>query len=62
VSRKHLPELLDCAGLMAELRVKRASAEAIMRQLPKVELPGLRTVFVRRADVVELLERSTRAA
>ena len=54
-----LPELLDCAGLQAELGVKRATAEAIMRQLPLVTIPGLRRVFVRRADVHRLLEQNT---
>ena len=53
-----LPELLDCKGLRSELGVSRAAAEAIMRQLPVVEFPGLRKVFVKRADVAALLEVS----
>jgi hypothetical protein len=56
---EHLPELLDCKSLARELGVTRAAAEAIMRQLPSVQVPGLRKVYVRRSDVAELLERST---
>ena len=54
-----LPELLDVKALRAELGVSRAAAEAIMRPLPIVQLPGLRKVYVRRSDVVRLLEEST---
>jgi hypothetical protein len=54
-----LPQLLDVKALRAELGVSRAAAEAIMRQLPTVQLPGLRKVYVRRADVARLLEEST---
>jgi hypothetical protein len=54
-----LPELLDAKGLMRELGVTRAAAEKIMRQLPTVKIAGLRKSYVRRADVLELLERST---
>lgn len=57
-----LPALLDCAALARELGITRAAAEAIMRKLPKVHLPGLRKTYVRRPDVHELIERSTRAA
>jgi len=49
-----LPQLLDAKHLAAELGVTRAAAEAIMRKLPKVEIDGLRKVFVRRADVLRL--------
>ena len=54
-----LPELLDGKHLAAELGVTRAAAEAMMRQLPSVQVPGLRKVYVRRCDVLELLERCT---
>ena len=55
-----LPALIDCRGLMDELGVKRAVAEAIMRQLPKIKIEGVRKVFVRRADVERYLnERET---
>ena len=57
-----LPELLDCRALMAELGIKRAAAETIMRQLPLVQIPGLRKVYVRRTDVARLLDQNTRAA
>lgn len=54
-----LPELLDAKHLAAELGVTRAAAEAIIRQLPIVQVPGLRKVYVRRPDVEQLLERCT---
>jgi predicted nucleotidyltransferase len=54
-----LPELLDCAALMKELRVKRAAAETIMRQLPSIQIEGLRKVYVRRVDVQQLIEART---
>jgi hypothetical protein len=58
---ERLPQLIDCKRLQDELGVKRATAEAIMRQLPVVQLPDLRKVFVRRSDVAALLERCTYA-
>jgi hypothetical protein len=57
---ERLPELLDCKHLAAELNVTRAAAEAVMRRLPLVEIEGLRKVYVKRDDVLALLERSTR--
>ena len=54
-----LPALLDAKALQAELGVTRAAAEAIMRQLPTVQLPELRKVYVRRPDVERLLEENT---
>ena len=57
-----LPQLLDCRGIKDELGVTRAAAEAIMRQLPKVVVPGLRKVYVRREDVLRLVDQSTMAA
>ena len=59
---RDLPRLLDCRGIRDELGVSRAAAEAIMRQLPKVVVPGLRKVYVRREDVLRLVNRSTVAA
>ena len=56
---ERLPELLDAKALQAELGVTRAAAEAIIRQLPVVQVPGLRKVYVRRPDVEQLLEAST---
>lgn len=46
-----LPELLDCRALMLETGMKRSVAEAVMRQVPTVQFPGVRKVFVRRSDV-----------
>ena len=59
MSGEPLPELLDAKHLTAELGVTRAAAEAIMRQLPTVQFEGLRKVYVRRADVRQLLEERT---
>jgi hypothetical protein len=56
---ERLPELLDAKGLQGELGVTRAAAEAVMRQVPTVQVPGLRKVYVRRPDVERLLERCT---
>jgi hypothetical protein len=56
---ERLPELLDARHLAAELGVTRAAAEAIIRQLPIVQVPGLRKVYVRRPDVEKLLEACT---
>jgi hypothetical protein len=50
---------VDCGGIQRELGVKRAAAEAIMRQLPKVVVPGLRKTYVRKDDVLRLVEEST---
>lgn len=57
-----LPRLIDCAGIMRELGVKRGVAEAYMRRLPKVTVPGNRRVFVKRADLARLLDEHTVAA
>jgi hypothetical protein len=46
-----LPELLDCKALQRETGLSRAAAEKLMRQVPKVQIPGLRKVYVTRADV-----------
>jgi hypothetical protein len=54
-----LPQLLDAKTLRAELGVTRASAEAIMRRLPIVQIEGLRKTFVRREDVAAYLEART---
>jgi hypothetical protein len=54
-----LPELLDAKQLQAELGITRAAAEAIMRQLPIVQFEDLRKIYVRRVDVLELIEKRT---
>jgi hypothetical protein len=51
--------LLDCKGVMALLGVTRASAETVMRSLDAVVFPGLRKTYVRRQDVLALVEAST---
>jgi hypothetical protein len=55
----HLPKLLDAKRVMNELGVTRTAAEKIMRQLPTVQIPGLRKVYVRREDLAALLEEHT---
>jgi hypothetical protein len=54
-----LPELLDARHLAVELGVTRAAAEAIMRQLPVVQIEGLRKTCVRRSDVAAYLKAHT---
>ena len=59
MSGEPLPALLDCKALREELGISRAAAEAIMRQLRIVAIPGLRKSYVRRADVAGLIEART---
>jgi hypothetical protein len=54
-----LPQLLDCKHLATELGVTRAAAEAFMRCVPVVQIEGLRKTYVRRGDVLRLLEERT---
>ncbi len=54
-----LPQLLDAKALQGELGVTRASAEAIMRRLPVVQIEGLRKTFVRRSAVAAYLDERT---
>jgi hypothetical protein len=56
---ERLPELLDAKALRAELGISRAAAEAIMRLVPSVVIPGLRKSYCRREDVRRLLEERT---
>ena len=56
---ERLPELLDAKALRVELGVSRAAAEAIMRLVPIVQIPGLRKTYCRRSDVARLLEERT---
>jgi len=58
-SRRDLPQLLDCRGIQRELGVKRTTAEAIMRQLPKVVVPGLGKTYVVRDDVLRVVQEWT---
>jgi hypothetical protein len=54
-----LPVLLDVKALRAETGLTRAAAEALMRQLPVVQIEGLRKVYVRRSGVTRYLEEHT---
>jgi hypothetical protein len=56
---RRLPGLVDCKGLENELGVKRAAADAIMRQVPRVEIEGPRKWYVRREDVRRYLDEHT---
>jgi hypothetical protein len=57
-----LSGLYDVARLAAELGISRKAAEAIMRDLPKQKVPGLRKVYVRAEDVRDLLDQHVEAA
>lgn len=59
---KDAGRLMDIPTITRELGVSRAVAEKLVRQLPKVTIPEVRKVYVRRADVESLLEKNTRAA
>jgi hypothetical protein len=52
--------LIDQRGIVDELGVTRAAAEKIMRLIPKVHVARLRKVYVKRDDVLRLLEEGTR--
>jgi hypothetical protein len=54
-----LPELLDCRRLMAETGLTRAAAERLMRNVPTVQIEGLRKTYCRRSDVAAYLEKRT---
>jgi hypothetical protein len=54
-----LPELLDARKLREELGITRAAAEAIMRCVPSVAIPGLRKSYARREDVRLFLDERT---
>jgi hypothetical protein len=55
-----LPRLIDQRGIAEELGVTRAAAEKIMRLIPKVHVAGLRKVYVKRDDVLRVIEDGTR--
>jgi hypothetical protein len=55
-----LPRLIDQRGIAEELGVTRAAAEKIMRQVPKIHVAGLRKVYVKREDVLHVIEDGTR--
>lgn len=54
-----LPELLDAKRLATELGMTHAAAWSIMEQLPIVQFDGLRKTYVRRRDVLALIEKRT---
>jgi hypothetical protein len=51
--------LLDCKGIQEYLGVGKGPAEALMRQLPKVQVANIRRVWIKKADLDKLLEDST---
>lgn len=61
-----LPQLIDARGIMVELGVKQASADAIIRWIAReygvIEPDNLRKRFVQRAHVQAWLEAHTRSA
>jgi hypothetical protein len=63
-SRTHLqgwlPRLIDQRGIADELGVTKATAEKIMRLIPKVHVAGLRKVYVKRDDVLRVIKDGTR--
>jgi len=61
-ARRESGKLLDCATVAREYGITRAGAEAIMRQLPKVQIDGFRKVYVKRVDVEALIDSKTTAA
>lgn len=54
-----LPRLIDCAGIVQELGVKKHLAERAMRQCRLVRIPGSRRVFVYRAELERRLAEWT---
>jgi Fic family protein len=50
-----LPELLDCRRLIAETGLTRAAAERLMRNMPTVQIEGLRKTYCRRSDVAAMI-------
>lgn len=55
-------ELVDNAAIRRWLGVTEAAAEAMMRRVPKVNLPDLRKVYVRRRELERLIDENTRFA
>ena len=66
MSSSRLPKLLDHKTLREEMGIPRSTADAIFRELSVVTFPDPATstgrhrkVYVKRADVEALIERST---
>src|SRR5437868_1719823 len=53
--------LYDCARVQRELGISRKAAERIMFQIPKQDVPGLRKVYVRGADLQRFLDENLRS-
>jgi hypothetical protein len=53
-----LPALIDRKGLEA-LGLGRRAVDAVVRACPVVAIPGVRRVYLRRADVAEFLDACT---
>lgn len=53
-----LAELIDRKGL-AELNLTRRSIDHLYDRLPQIAFPGVRKVYLRRADVREYLDEHT---
>ena len=60
VKTERLPELMDNKMIRTELGITEAAADRIMRQLDTIEPHGLRKLYVRRSDVQQYLDESTR--
>jgi hypothetical protein len=55
-----LPGFIDRKTLAKEMCLPRSAVDAIFRSLPVTRVPGCpRKPFVKRADVIELIERGT---
>lgn len=59
---EQLPRLMSTRQIMDELGVTRAKAEAIIRSIPKQEIPGCRALLVRRDDVLRVLDQHLKDA
>lgn len=53
--------LMDTATIAREYGISRTAAEAIMRRIPKVEIEGLRKVYVQRVDVENYISSRLRS-
>lgn len=52
---------MDTATIAREYGISRTAAEAIMRRIPKVEIEGLRKVYVQRVDVENYISSRLRS-
>ena len=54
-----LPALMDARAIATELGIPIDAAYRLMEKLEKVRFDGLRKIYVKRAAVMALIERST---